>query len=85
MKILVSKRAEKSLKTLPLSIRKKTQKQFSILLTNYRHPSLRTRKMGSIDRYEARIDIHYRFTYSLQKDSILILSIGPHDEGLGKK
>lgn len=41
--------------------------------------------MGGLDRYEARIDIHYRFTYSIQEGSALILTIGPHDEGLGKK
>jgi len=85
VKILVTKRAEKSLKKLPSNILQKTQKQFSLLLTNYRHASLRTRKMGGIDCYEARIDIHYRFTYLLQEDSIIILTIGPHDVGLGKK
>ncbi|MGI8419723.1 MAG: hypothetical protein ACR2LN_03700 [Candidatus Levyibacteriota bacterium] len=35
--------------------------------------------------FEARIDYHYRFTFSISAEEIIILSIGPHDEGLGKK
>ena len=41
--------------------------------------------MGGQDSFEARIDLHYRFTFKIEEDKIYILTIGSHDEGLGKK
>ena len=80
-----AKSAEKNYKKLSLNIQKKADKQFELLLTNYRHPSLRSRKMGKGDVFEARIDRHYRFTFQILEEEIYILTVGPHDEGLGKK
>ena len=85
MKIIFSKNAEKNYSNLPLNIQKKADKQFLILISNYRHPSLRTKKMANLARFEARIDLHYRFTFEITQDSIVIRTIGPHDVGLGKK
>ena len=85
MNVVFSKNAEKSYSNLPLNIQKKADKQFALLLSNYRHPSLRTRKMGSGEIFEARIDIHYRFTFETTQDTITLRTIGPHDTGLGKK
>ena len=85
MRIVFSKSAEKSYSKLPLNIQKKADKQFVRLLANYRHPSLRTRKMGGNDRFEARIDFHYRFTFELTASTLTLRTIGMHDEGLGKK
>lgn len=72
-------------KRLPTNTQKKFTKQLKNLVKNYRYPSLRTRKMVGVDWFEARIDIHYRFTFKIEKDSIILMTIGPHDEGLGKK
>ncbi len=85
MKITVSPDALKRLDKLPLPIRKKFTKQVSFLITNPKHPSLHGRKMADPDSFEARIDLHYRFTFVVTGENILILTIGPHDEGLGKK
>lgn len=85
MKISLTDTAGKQYKKLPSVTQRKVDKQISFLLINVRHPSLRTRKMTGVDRFEARIDYHYRFTFRIQKKEIFILSIGPHDEGLGKK
>lgn len=85
MKIVFSKNAEKSYINLPINIQKKAGKQFALLLLNYRHPSLRARKMGDNDIYEARIDLHNRFTFEIAQDIIILRTIGPHDTGLGKK
>ncbi len=49
------------------------------------NPQLYSKKMAGIPRLEARIDYHYRFTFTIEGNYIWILSIGPHDEGLGKK
>lgn len=80
-----AKSAEKDYKKLALNIQKKADKQFELLLSNYHHPSLRSRKMGKSSLFEARIDRHYRFTFQILEDEMYILTVGPHDEGLGKK
>ena len=85
MNLVISPRARKQLSKHPKSIQTKAKRQFDFLLVNYRHPSLRTRKMGGGEMFEARIDIHYRFTFQIEKNTIYVLTIGPHDEGLGKK
>ena len=84
MKISFTKQAESSYSKLPLQIQKKVDKQMMLLISNYRHPSLRTRKMGGEDHFEGRVDKKYRFTFIVDKDEIYILTVGPHDEGLGK-
>jgi len=84
MTIIISPKAEKQLSKLPQSIQKKTHRQFSFLISDYRHPSLFSRKMGGQDSFEARIDIHYRFTFQIKEDTIYILTVGSHDKGLGK-
>ncbi|MBI5465015.1 type II toxin-antitoxin system RelE/ParE family toxin [Candidatus Gottesmanbacteria bacterium] len=85
MKITLSPTADKQLKKLPQVIDKKFIKQLTFLVSNPEHPSLRSKKMASENKFEARIDRHYRFTYLMTKDEVFIISVGPHDEGLGKK
>lgn len=85
MTISFTQQAERSYQRLPFTIQKKVDKQFSLLLADYRHPSLRTRKMSGEDRFEARIDRKHRFTFLIEEDTIHILTMGPHDIGLGKK
>ncbi len=41
--------------------------------------------MGGEDKFEGRIDRKNRFTFLIEEGDIYILTIGPHDEGLGKK
>ena len=85
MRVTFSPEAEEQLADLPKSIQKKAHKQFTFLLSNYRYPSLRTRKMSGENRFEGRIDIHYRFTFLVGEEDIYILIVGSHDKGLGKK
>lgn len=84
MRLTIAPEAESQLQSLPEHIQKKAHRQFSFLLSNYRHPSLRARKMAGRGVFEARIDIHYRFTFVIYGEEIYVLTIGPHDEGLGK-
>ena len=81
----ISKNADKQLKKLPREIQRKFIKQLNFLLKNPQHPSLRARKKSGTNIYEARIDDHYRFTYLFESDEATIVTVGPHDEGLGKK
>ena len=83
--IELGKSAEKQLRKLPLTTVNKFRKQLAFLLTNLAHPSLRIKKKQGENAFEARIDYHYRFTFSINEDIIRVFSIGPHDEGLGKK
>lgn len=84
MTVKLTKAAEKSYSKLPLNIQKKMDKQVTLLISDYRHPSLRTRKMGGQGVFEGRVDIHYRFSFQILGEEIYILTVGPHDVGLGK-
>ncbi|MBU3979336.1 hypothetical protein KJ980_05855 [Patescibacteria group bacterium] len=86
MRISFTKKALKAYESLPLSIKKKADKQFIFLVSDIRHPSLRIKKMqGYVDIWECRIDYHYRFTIIIEEQEITVRTIGPHDQGLGKK
>lgn len=80
-----TKKFKKQFKKLPLSLQKRFDIKLAFLLTNPLHPSLRARKMGGVEIFEARLTKHYRFTYQLMEDKAWFLTVGPHDEGLGKK
>ena len=84
MKIHFTKRAESTYWKLPPQIQNKVDKQLLLLASNYRHPSLRTRKMAGEGHFEGRVDKKYRFTFIVEKEDIYILTVGVHDEGLGK-
>ena len=83
MDLILTLRAQKCYKRLPLAIKIKTDKKLKLLLSNLRHPSLKVKKMRGKDRFEARIDYHYRFTFVIKNNCIYVLTIGPHDKGLG--
>ena len=85
MNLVVAPKAQKQLSKLPQNIKNKTHRQFFFLLSDYRHPSLHAKKMSGSEVFEARIDIHYRFTFQIEHDEIFVLTVGPHDKGLGKK
>lgn len=70
---------------LPKQIQKKVDKQIKFLLINPSYPSLRTKRMGGSHRWEARVDRSYRMTFEKDQDIIILRTVGPHDEGLGKK
>lgn len=77
--------AKKQTTKLPENIKKKFHKQLSPLIINFSYPSLHIKKIRGTDRWEARIDYHYRFSFQLEEDIITITAVGIHDEGLGKK
>lgn len=79
-----TKAFKKKFTKLPLSLQKRFNIKLTLLVTNPRHPSLRARKMGGFEIFEARLTEHYRFTYRVINSEVWLLTIGPHDEGLGK-
>ena len=84
MKIARTETFVETYRKLPLHIRKKIDKQIRFLATDISHPSLRVKKMRGIDRFEARVDRAYRFTFEKIDDVLFLQTVGPHDEGLGK-
>lgn len=85
MNIEFTKPAIKQAKNLSENLRIKATKQFKLFRQDIHHPSLHVKKMSGSNYYEGRIDYKYRFVFRFIGDTAYILSIGPHDEGLGKK
>lgn len=85
MNIKRTEKFKKQFKKLPSPIQKQVDKQIIFLTKDYRHPSLKSRKMGGSSIFEARISKGYRMRYLIDNQSIIMLTVGPHDEGLGKK
>ena len=86
MKVVLSEKLKEKFKRLPEYTRKKAARQFLALSQNLRHPSIHSKKLqGYEDVWEGRIDLFYRFIFMIEKDTVIIIRVGPHDEGLGKK
>ena len=86
MKLFFTGEFKRNYKKLPASLRKQAEKQLGLLITDFRHPSLRSRKMvGYKDVFEARVSRGYRMRYVIVGEKTIMLTIGPHDVGLGKK
>jgi mRNA-degrading endonuclease RelE of RelBE toxin-antitoxin system len=85
MTVKPTPRAEKQLQKLPKSIQDKARKAFHHLAEDPHHPALYSKKMTGYPYFEARIDYHYRFVYTVTLDVIWVLTVGQHDSGLGKK
>ena len=85
MKVAKTKLFTKFYQKLPSHIQRKADKQILFLAQDLFHPSLSTKKMSGLDRWEARIDKNYRFTFEKIDQTIILRTIGLHDTGLGKK
>ena len=65
---------------LPQQLRQRVDKALGLLLENPRHPSLQVKKMKGYDnRWEGRVTLHYRFTFSFDGDTYVLLRVGTHD------
>ena len=65
---------------LPRQLRQRVDKALGLLLENPRHPSLQVKKMEGYDnRWEGRVTLHYRFTFSIDGDTYVLLRVGTHD------
>jgi hypothetical protein len=70
---------------LPQHIQRQFDRALGFLLANFRHPSLRAKKMeGQYDPegreiMEARVTQAYRFTFAIAGDTYILYRVGPHD------
>ena len=83
MKVIFLKEFEVAVAKLPKHIQKKFNQKFTYLVDNPRHPSLHCKRVqGTADIWEARVDIQYRMTFQIFKDTLIFRRIGNHDETL---
>lgn len=75
-----TERFKREFARLPDSLKKRAEKQLTLLLHNPAHPSLRVEKMrGYPDIWEGRIAQGYRFTFQITGTVCLLRRIGTHD------
>ncbi len=80
MKLSFTKYFIREYRKLPKPMRKATDKQLELLLTNPKHPSLNIKKMNDPRNiWEGRITESYRFTFLIIKDTYIIRKVGTHD------
>lgn len=76
-----TKKFDEAYIALPPYIRGKFDKQLRHLLTDLRHPSLRTKKYDEAnDIWQARVDGHYRFYFQIRGNIYYLLYIRKHKD-----
>ncbi len=79
MKIAFSKKALDDYLELSKELKVKANKQFGLLIKNFRHPSIHAKKYDkSQDVWQGRINKNYRFFFTIKKDIIFIITISKH-------
>ena len=79
MNRLLTPSAVKSYIAAPAAVRKAFDKQVALLVANLHHPSLRAKKYDeSEDLWQARINLGWRFYFSIVGDTYIIRDILPH-------
>ncbi len=69
----------KDYRSLSSEIREKVDKQLRLLLADFRHPSLRLKKLKGTDKFEIRITKGYRLTMRFNKEQLELRRVGTHD------
>ena len=84
MKLVRTESFKKDFQKLPLPVQEKFARKIRLFMENSKYPSLRVKKMkGYKNRWEASIDMFYRFTFEVHPEYYLLRRIGPHDDVLG--
>ena len=79
MKLLYSERFRRSYLAAPLPVQKAFDKQATLLLENFRHPSLRTKKYDEARGiWQTRVTRSWRFYFSIEGDTYLLHELIPH-------
>ena len=80
MTIRLSRSFIRQYRKLPPLIQQKVDKQLQRLENDLQHPGARVHKMvNQEDIWEARVDIHYRMTFELSGDVIVVRRVGTHE------
>jgi mRNA-degrading endonuclease RelE of RelBE toxin-antitoxin system len=85
MEIRTTRAFDRDYRNLPEEVKRRANKQFSFLLQDPQHPSLRAKKLKSReDIWEARVTRNYRFTFQIISDTYILRRIGKHEDVLRK-
>lgn len=79
MTIRFAKSFVKDYKKLPDAKRKKVDKAIRQLKTDRQHPALNIRKMVGVEKWEVRIDYHYRMTFRMYSGVVELSRVGTHE------
>ncbi len=85
MILAFTKEFVKRYKKLGINTQKQVDKQLKFLQKSTPHPSLNLKKMKGYEIYEARVSKGYRMRFTKEKGRMVMLTVGQHDVGLGKK
>ena len=79
----LTKRFVRAYDRLPPDMRKRVDRALRLLEENWRHPGLQARRLsGHGDMFYARVDQNHRITYERRGDTLVLRSVGRHDETL---
>ncbi|MFH0792144.1 MAG: type II toxin-antitoxin system mRNA interferase toxin, RelE/StbE family [bacterium] len=80
MKVFYAKTFKKDFQELSQEIKLITQKKLELFVNDFRHPSLRIKKMEGLNNiWEGRINDNYRFTFQVDGDICILRRIGSHN------
>jgi len=79
MELLFSPRFQKERLSLPKHVSFELDKALKFFVSDPRHPSLRAKKLPDTNYWYARIDRAYRFTYSIEGETVTLRRVGTHD------
>jgi mRNA interferase RelE/StbE len=78
--IYFSNEFKKSYQSLDKIDQKKVDEKLELFVQNPKHPSLRTKKIQSLEFiWETSVSMKIRFTWSYYQDGVLLRTIGYHD------
>ncbi|MBI3588818.1 MAG: hypothetical protein HY093_00165 [Candidatus Liptonbacteria bacterium] len=79
MKVAFSKKALNDYLNLSRDFQAKADKQFSLIIKNFRHPSIRVKKYDeALNIWQGRIDKKYRFFFKIASDVAFVIAITKH-------
>ncbi|HUV90510.1 MAG TPA: hypothetical protein VMY80_12720 [Anaerolineae bacterium] len=79
----LTKRFVRAYDRLPPDVQQRVDRALRLLEENWRHPGLRAGRLsGQGDIFYARVDQNHRNTYERRGDTLVLRSVGRHDETL---
>ncbi len=80
MRIITTKPFDRDFVSLSSEVQKRLKEKLTLFITNPFHPSLRVKKMEDPrDIWEASITMNYRFTFTRNREIIILRRVGTHD------
>jgi mRNA-degrading endonuclease RelE of RelBE toxin-antitoxin system len=79
MKLHYTERFRQGYESAPPHIQRAFDRRAALLVSNLRHPSLRAKKYDEArDIWQARVNGGWRFNFTIEGDTYILLSIIPH-------